>query len=229
MPAAVACARAYPASTSGAIGDRHGEAGPRQIEAGAIGAVVVGNDDGPPARRHREAIQIGPHRTGQHHAGRSLLLKTSGRSSAPAVEGRCALFRAQGHRHLARLTLGGIGAAMVAPLDEDDGVAVIEPGRRRAREHAELPSDSSSATRSAQPGIGGGADRLGQQRAAEHGVLLGQRHTRTGTAGGDGGSQTGRTAADDQDVGEVMAALVAVGIGLELPRPRPAARRMKGS
>src|SRR5262252_4612310 len=95
--------------------------------------------------------------------GRSLLANTSGRLSAPAA------------------------TTMVAPLEENDGVAVIESGSGGTREHADVGERAQLGDALGQPGSNRAANRLGQKRAAEQGLLLDQRHAGAGASRGDGG------------------------------------------
>ena len=65
---------------------------------------------------------------------------------------------------------------------------------------------------------------LGQQRAAELGVALGQDHPRAAAAGGQRRHQPGRPAADHQHVAMRVPVQVAVGVGPASARG-PARRR----
>ena len=56
--------------------------------------------------------------------------------------------------------------------------------------------------------------RLGEQRAADLGVLVDDHHGRAGAAGGERGGEAGGAGADDEDVGVGEARGVGVGVGL---------------
>ena len=147
--------------------------------------------------------------------GRSLLGKTSGRSSAPVASTTA---RARSVTALARASpLAGSGrrwprrstSATVCRHSGRD--AVVRVRSATLRSGVQLPR----RRRARLAGPARGSD----SRRRRHRVVD-QHHAGAAAAGGKSGRQACRAAADDQHVGEFVARLVAVGIGLEARLPQ---------
>ena len=60
------------------IDDQHMRAGRMERQRRAIGIIIVGEDDGAVARYDTIAVDVGPHRAGQHHPGKIIAGKDQG-------------------------------------------------------------------------------------------------------------------------------------------------------
>ena len=176
-----------------------------------IGIVVVGEQHGAASRQDRVAVQIGLNRPRQHDAGPVVagederpLQRPSRQHHPPRPDMPQSLARHAGrHRRPKQLA---------NPLDADQIIAVVMTDDRRRRQQPHLRHRRQLADDVLCPfptvAI---ADPVGptQQGAAEQGVAVGQDDARAGQAGGMGGGQPGRPAADDQHIAMCVSLVVA--------------------
>ena len=200
----------------------HADADPGalQVERGAIGAVVVGEHDGAAAGPNGIAVDVGTHRARQHDA-------------RPVVAGehQGPLERAGGQHDLARpdlpqalagqMRVGARRQVIAHALEQAEVVVVVVAEGGGAREHAQLRAGLELRRHPGQPGCARVIERLGQKRAAELGLLVGEDHARAAAAGGERRHEPGRPGADHQHVAVRVHVLVAIGIGLARRPPQP--------
>ena len=110
--------------------------------------------------------------------GRSLFENTSGRSMAPVAK---TMARARSTVSDCRAVAA---AALMAPLDQAEHVAVIDAEGRRPRHERDVADASQfAASISLEPTCRPRRRTLSKKLAAEQEILLDQRHPRAGCAG----------------------------------------------
>ena len=163
--------------------------------------------------------------------GRSLSGKTSGRSNAPVAS--TTALGAHLPQPLARQLGIGRGEMVGQPLLSADEVLRVEAERLRARQQRDARRSGEFGERRGEPdGSVGAVDArlgLGEQRAAELGLIVEQDHARAGARGGERGGEARRSAADHRDVAMGVFERVVIGIGRvgrDAEAGRPADRRL---
>ncbi len=191
-----------------------GNASRSQIERGAIGAIVAGEQHGAAAGQHGVAVQIAAHRARQHDPGPVVV----GEHQRP-------LERAGRQHHLlgpylpeplAGQMRGRCRSEMVGdPLDQAQIVVVVVGECRGPGQDAKFGQRLQLGRHLREPGGTRMTHGLIEQRAAKLGLLLGQEHARAAPPRRERRCQASGPGADDQDVAMGEAVLIAVGIGLD--------------
>ena len=205
------------------IHDLHLGADSLGVERGVVGAVVVGQHDDAFSRQHAEAVDVGAHRTGQHHPRPIVVgkhqrtLDAAGRQHHP--------FRANLPQALLGRPLALVGAEMLAhALVRHQKIVVVVAGYRGSQEQRYLlhPAQVGNALGdpllAGRPADFGGA---GEQTAAELVPLIRQQHPRPGGSGCPSRLQPARPAAHHQNIAVRVSLVVAIRIGFGGGSPKP--------
>ena len=186
-----------------------------QVEGGAVGAVVVGEQDGAAPRLGCVSIGVGARRVGQHDAGAVVAGEDQG--ALDGAGGQHHLLGADAPQALARQVPGAARAQMVGDaLQRRQEIVVVVAEDRGARQTPHLVHGVQLGGGLGGPVHGRGAVDLviaGQQGAAQLVLLVGQDDPRARTPGGQRRRQPGRPAADHQHVAVDVHLVIAVGVG----------------
>jgi len=139
---------------------RHRDAGGSQMRGQRIGAVVVGEDDGVPSRRHPIAVEVRTHGAGQHDAGAIIV----GEDERPFV-------RAGGDHNIPGANLPE-ALSLSAALGAQNQVLIVIAEGCRAGEAAYLRHGGELGNGRPSPGVVLGVE----QPAAELLLLVHQDH-----------------------------------------------------
>ncbi len=176
--------------------------------------VTIAEDHGTLARPGAVAVDESACGRGQHDAGNIVarksdhpLVRTSGDDDPLGVDPPDPLARRMRRWHRARLAYAFDGGQTVVIVISED---------RRARHDADVVHRGELRQASLDPvdaWLAVERNALTQERPAEAEVLIADCHARTAAARGERRRQSGRAAADHQNIAMQMAALVTIGIG----------------
>ena len=188
----------------------------RHVEGGAVGAVVVGEDDRLGARLDGVAVEVGSAGFGQHDARAVVVAEHQG--PLDRAGGEHHLVRAQLPQALARQAIRLLDQMVGDPLDEADEVVIeIGVGRGPGQDRDLVVGFQARPRRGHPVERRLAADGLvlrTQQCAAQSGVLLGQDDPGAGLGGGERRGQAGRPGADHQHVAVRVGLVVMVRVAL---------------
>ena len=180
---------------------RHRDPGRMQLAQGADRVVVVGEQHRLLADLAGETVQVGPHRTRQHHARPVVVAEHQG--PLDGTRGDDAPLGEHPPSALARLVRTRLRQMVGHPLDDAERTVVVGAEHGRARHQAHLGQAGQLGHRVGDPGAGvvvADGVAIAAKPAAEGEVLLRHDHPCASSARDQGRHQPGGTAARDQEV-----------------------------
>ena len=193
----------------------------RQVGGGAPAVVVVGENGHFLARRHAEAVHVGPHGPRQHHAGAVVVAEGDGPLGAAGGEdGALGIDPPQDLARLAGAVCQVVGAAFERAID----AVIVGAVNGGAGHDAHVAHRRQFGQRLCRPVVTGHAAQfqcLGIEPAAGYEILVRQDHARPGPARRQCRRQARGPRADHQQVAMQEALVVLVGVFLHRQPPQP--------
>ena len=182
-------------------------AGRGGIDSRAIGAVVVGENGDRAPRQNRVSTQIRAHRRSEHHA-RIVVAGKNERTLERAGGDNDARRANPPQAHARRGAVDSFGDGQV--------IVIVISGHHRPRQNGHIVQPPQFGERLLAPRRGRRAVDgvvVIEKRNAHNRMLLGQYHARAGFARGEGGGESGRAAADNQNLAMGVAVQIRIRIG----------------